>query len=69
LRKRFQPLAVVVPPGVQFRLVGENGGARFVVMAANGQAFAFPTPNGAFVTPQVGGDLLPRIQPIARWWF
>jgi len=30
------------------------------------QTFTFPSPDGAFVTFQVRGDLFPGIQPFAR---
>src|SRR5215471_10381064 len=61
----FQSLMTVVPPRIELGFIRVNGGFLLMGMPMNREAFIFPTPNCAFATFQVGGDLLPGIQAFA----
>jgi hypothetical protein len=43
-------------------------------LPVNRETFCFPTADGAFVTPQISGNFLPRVQSMtealrqAVWW-
>src|SRR5690242_2386906 len=65
----LEPRPVPVPPGVEFALIGVNGGLFLMRMAMNGQAFGFPAADSTFAITKIGGDLLPGIQAVARRTF
>ena len=68
-----------IAPGVQLGGVGEHRAALAVLQATHGKAVALlPALRGPDVAPEVGGDLLPRVQAgatrvsgglCARSWF
>ena len=61
----LEMLPPVVPPGVEFRLIGINRSSLVVSVPVYGQRFVlFPALHAADATPQVGSDLLPGIQAL-----